>query len=62
MRWAEPDVHDAARYLKRLREDPDYYRQIAENGQQYIRENLSVGQCAEKMKKRVAEILAEGKP
>ena len=62
MRWAEPDVHDAARYLKRRREDPAYYRQIAENGQQYIRENLSVGQCAEKMRKRVEEILAEGKP
>ena len=57
MRWAEPDVHDAARYLKRLREDPAYYRQIAENGQQYIRENLSVQRSAEKMKARIEEIL-----
>ena len=62
MMWAEPDVHDAAKYLKRLKEDPEYYREKAENGQRYIRENLSVEKCAEKIRKRMDEILAEGKP
>ena len=42
MTWAEPDVHHAARYLKRLRDDPEYCRQKAEAGQKYIREHMSV--------------------
>ncbi len=57
-RWADPDVHDAARYLKRLQDDPEYYRQIAENGQKYIQENLSIARCAEKIRTRMEEILA----
>ena len=66
-RWAEPDVQHAAEYLRRLRDDPAYYRQKAEAGRQYIRENLSVDRCAEAMRKRTEEILhgktkAEGKP
>ena len=66
-RWAEPDVQHAAEYLRRLRDDPAYYRQKAEAGRQYIRENLSVERCAEAMRKRTEEILhgktkAEGKP
>ena len=56
MQWADPDVHDAAKYLKRLREDPGYYREKAEAGQHFIEENLSTERCAEAMKKRIAEI------
>ncbi len=56
MQWADPDVHDAAGYLKRLREDPGYYREKAEAGKHFIEENLSTERCAEAMKKRIAEI------
>lgn len=57
-RWAEPDVEQAAAYLKRLKEDPDYFRQKAEAGKEQIREHLSVAQCAEKIRTRMEEILA----
>ena len=55
--WADPDVHHAAEYLKRLKEDPEYYREKAEKGKKYIEENLSLKKCGEAMKKRMDEIL-----
>ena len=57
MVWAEPDVHQAAAYLKRLREDPAYYREKAEAGRRYVTECLSMEKCAEKMNHRLREIL-----
>ena len=57
MMWAEPDVHHAAEYLKRLRDDPEYYRQKAEDGKRFIEENLSMDRCADEMRKRMEEIL-----
>ena len=50
-------MHHAARYLKRLRDDPEYCRQKAEAGQKYIREHMSVEACAEKIRKRMNEII-----
>ena len=55
--WADPDVHHAAEYLKRLRDDPEYYRQKAEDGKRFIEENLSMDRCADEMRKRMEEIL-----
>ena len=55
--WAEPDVSHAAAYLKRLRDDPAYYRQKAEAGQKYIAERLSMAECARVMKERMDAIL-----
>lgn len=60
-RWAEPDSHHAAEILRRLKEDPAYYREKAEAGQQYIREKLSLQRCAEGMRRRMKEILRDGK-
>jgi len=57
--WADPDVDQAAVYLKRLKEDPAYYRQIAEKGKQVVRETLSMERCAEAIRKRMNEILAD---
>ena len=56
MRWAEPDVRQAAEYLKRLREDPDLCRTKAEAGRRYIREYLSPEQCAERIRSRMEEL------
>ena len=56
--WADPDVHHAAEYLKRLRDDPEYYRQKSEGGKRFIEENLSMEHCADEMRKRMEEILA----
>ena len=58
--WADPDVHHAAEYLKRLKEDPEYYREKAEKGKKYIEENLSMKKCADAMRKRMNEILKNG--
>ena len=57
MVWADPDVHHAAACLKRLRNDPDWYRQKAEAGKEYIERHLSISHCAEAMRKRMEEIL-----
>ena len=57
MVWAEPDVHQAAEHLKRLREDPAYYREKAEAGKRYISQCLSMEKCAEAMNRRMKEIL-----
>ena len=56
MRWAEPDVRQAAEYLKRLREDPEYRREKAEAGHRYITENLGQEKCAEKIRARMEEL------
>ena len=56
--WADPDVHHAAEYLKRLRDDPEYYRQKAEGGKRYIEENVSMKRCADTIRQRMEEILA----
>ena len=55
--WADADVHQAAEYLKKLREDPAYREKIARAGKQQIETNLTVEQCAEKMRHRMEEIL-----
>ena len=50
-------MHHAAEYLKRLRDDPEYYRQKSEGGKRFIEENLSMEHCADEMRKRMEEIL-----
>ena len=57
MTWAEPDVHQAAAYLRRLKDDPAYREQIVRAGQQQIRERLNTEQTAEKIRKRLDEIV-----
>lgn len=55
--WAEPDIHEAAEYLKKLYEDPQYRDKIALAGQEHVRTCLSVEGSGKKMKKRLEEIL-----
>ena len=57
MQWAEPDTHEAAGYLKRLRDDPEYYREKAEKGRAMIEERLSMAQCAKDIRDRMNAIL-----
>ena len=57
MQWAEPDVQQAAEFLKRLREEPEYYKEKAEKGFQYISKKLSMKACAEAIKERMSQIL-----
>ena len=55
--WADADVHEAAGYLRRLKEDPAYREEITRAGQAYIREKLSTIKCAAKIGKRLDEII-----
>ena len=55
--WADPNVHQAAEYLKRLKEEPAYMEQIVKAGEKQIREQLSVEKCAEKIRERLDEII-----
>ncbi len=55
--WADADVHEAAGYLRRLKEDPAYREEITRAGQAYIREELSTKKCAEKIKERMKQII-----
>ena len=55
--WAEPDIHEAAAYLKKLYADPAYRKKTAAAGQEYIRQKLSVEKNGEMMKRRLDEIL-----
>ena len=57
MRWADPDAHQAAGYLKRLRDDPAYYREKAEKGRKMIEERLSMKACAGVIRERLEAIL-----
>ena len=57
MQWAEPDVQQAAEFLKRLRDEPEYYKEKAEKGFQYISEKLSMKACADAIKERMSQIL-----
>ena len=57
MKWAEPDVHQAAGYLRRLRDDPAYYARKAEAGKRLITERLSPKTCADRIRKRFNEII-----
>ena len=55
--WADPDVHEAAAWLKKLKEEPALRNQIAEAGKKHIREQLSTAKCAEQMAARLDEIM-----
>ena len=56
MRWADPDTHQAALYLRKLKEDPDWRREKAEAGKRYMTEKLSPKACAAKISERMKTI------
>ena len=55
--WAEADSHQAAEYLRRLKEDPEYRERIGQAGQKVIRERLTTEKCAELIRERLKEVL-----
>lgn len=54
--WADPDVDEAAGYMRRLYEEPELYKKLAAGGKAYIESALSMEQAAEKIRERMAEI------
>lgn len=55
-KWADPDVGQAADYMKRLANDREYYTAISESAQEYIRDSFSPEICGKRMKERLIEI------
>ena len=55
--WADADAHQAAGYLRRLKDEPAYREEIVRAGQAYIREQLSTQKCAERIAARLDEII-----
>ncbi|MBR5345121.1 MAG: glycosyltransferase family 4 protein [Clostridia bacterium] len=56
-RWADPDLDQAADYLRRLHDDPEWRKEISKRGQAYIRDHNSVQRTGEMIRKRLEEIL-----
>ncbi|MEO8459458.1 MAG: glycosyltransferase [Dokdonella sp.] len=54
--WAEPDVQQAAAYLRRLADEPEYARQIGENAKATVSERLSATASLAAVTSRLAEI------
>jgi glycosyltransferase involved in cell wall biosynthesis len=54
--WADPDVAQAAGYMKKIYEDPAYRKEIATKGQAYILQHHSFAEIGCRMKKRLIEI------
>ena len=55
-RWAEPDLEQAAGYMKRLAEDKRYYKKIADEAYRYVSDVLGMQNISSKMKIRLQEI------
>ncbi len=55
-RWAEPDLDDAARYMVRLAEDPEFYQRITDQAYQYATRKLGMDAVEEHIRYRIEEI------
>ncbi|MBQ9252011.1 MAG: glycosyltransferase family 4 protein [Clostridia bacterium] len=58
-RWADPDVAQAAEYLRLLYDHPERAREMGEKEKAYIQRELSPEACGRRMRERYEEICAE---
>lgn len=61
-RWADPDLDQAAGYLRRLRDDPAWRSDLGRRGQAFIRANFSTARTAERIRARFEAILPAEAP
>lgn len=54
--WAEPNIEEAADYMKRLKIDKEFYYEIASKGGQYIQDKLGMENIKSLMLDRLQEI------
>lgn len=55
-RWAEPDIAEAAGYMRRLASDREYYNEMAEQGYQHVCEILGLNKVKNLIMTRLQEI------
>jgi Glycosyltransferase len=55
-RWAEANVGQASKYMKRLYEDREFYEMMRRKGKRYIEEQLSMEQAVEKIEGCLAKV------
>lgn len=55
-RWADPDIGQAAKYMVRLFEDKEFYRNIAEKAKAHAEETLGMERAAGLIRQRLEEI------
>ena len=55
-RWADPDINQAAEYMRKLYEDTVFHRQIADSAKAHINEMLAPARAAALIRERIAEI------
>lgn len=58
-RWAEPDLEQAARYMRRLSEDIDYRNQMTRRAKERITTLLSLDNAAGRIRARIGQIYRE---
>ena len=54
--WADPDIRMAARYMRELYKDKNFYEKIRRSAKLYINEKLSMEQAVGRLRKRIGEI------
>ena len=55
--WADPDEDQAAKYLKKLYDDPGERARLAKAAKETIENQLSVQKCADRIRERISAIL-----
>lgn len=55
-RWAEPDIDEAARHLRRLADDPAYARRLGQKAQASVRKRLSTRASLAAIRARLVDI------
>lgn len=58
-RWADPDINQAAMYMRKLFEDNDFYNKISKNAKGYMENNLNIKKAGETIKNRINQIYYE---
>lgn len=55
-KWADPNIEQAAEYMKKLYEDNNFYNDISKKAQNYIKENLNLELASKAISNRIKQI------
>ena len=58
-RWADPDIQQAAKYMRKLYEEKTFYDEISSKARNYIKNNLNLENASKIIKNRINQIYNE---